>query len=109
MEHSSLACGLLSNSQLTRLASRGGRNRSSTRLPVWGVNYEKGACTSPLFHFCTLGPIHSATPSDSERSKRPEGLILAASPHIDCVQRNRLHPGHQALPVFLNGVSATEK
>ena len=47
-----LASHLLSCCALKRLASRGGRNRSSTRLPVWGVNYEKGACTSPLFHFC---------------------------------------------------------
>jgi hypothetical protein len=51
VEHSSLASRLLSHCSLKRLASRGGRNRSSTRLPVWGVNYGKGACTSPLFHF----------------------------------------------------------
>jgi hypothetical protein len=51
VERSSLASRLLSCCALKRLASRGGRNRSSTRLPVWGVNYKKGACTSPLFHF----------------------------------------------------------
>ena len=51
MEHSLLASHLLSYCALKRLASRGGRNRSSTRLSAWGVNYEKGACTSPLFHF----------------------------------------------------------
>jgi hypothetical protein len=46
-----VASRLLSYCVLKRLASRGGRNRSSTRLSAWGVNYEKGACTSPLFHF----------------------------------------------------------
>jgi hypothetical protein len=43
------ACTLLR--QHTKLASRGGRNRTSTRDPVWGVNWKEGACTSPLFHF----------------------------------------------------------
>jgi hypothetical protein len=36
------------NSGTTRLASRGGRNRSSTRFTAWGVNSERGVCTSPL-------------------------------------------------------------
>jgi len=50
---------------------------------------KRGLAPAPFFiSGITPGPIHSATPSDSERSKRPEGLILVASPHIDCVQRN---------------------
>ena len=50
---------------------------------------KRGLAPAPFFiSGITSGPIHSATTSDSERSKRPEGLILVASPHIDCVQRN---------------------
>jgi len=33
-------------------------DRTSTRLAgFWGVNYEKGACTSPLFHFPSSTPL----------------------------------------------------
>src|SRR5882672_12634519 len=46
-----LASGLLSNWQLTRLASRGGRNRSSTRLPVLGRQLRKGGLHQPPFLF----------------------------------------------------------
>jgi hypothetical protein len=38
---------------LKRLASRGGRTRTSTRYPVLGRQFKKGACTSPLFPFLT--------------------------------------------------------
>ena len=49
MDSDSLACGLLSNRQLTRLASRGGRNRSSTRLPVLGRQLRKrGLAPAPF-------------------------------------------------------------
>src|SRR2546428_833184 len=45
-----LASGLLSNCQLIRLASRGGRNRSSTRLPVLGRQLRKrGLAPAPFF------------------------------------------------------------
>src|SRR6266702_2561756 len=45
-----LASGLLSNWQLIRLASRGGRNRSSTRLPVLGRQLRKrGLAPAPFF------------------------------------------------------------
>src|SRR5437667_12531919 len=87
MEDSSLACGLLSNSQLKRLASRGGRNRSSTRLPVWGVNYEKGACTSPLFHFRHHSGTHPfGNLSNDARSRHPR-LPLWPPLYIDLAQR----------------------
>ena len=44
---------------LKRLASRGGRTRTSTRFPVLGRQFKKGACTSPLFPFLlTHATIH---------------------------------------------------
>src|SRR3981189_3149887 len=51
MDSDYLASGLLSNRQLTRLASRGGRNRSSTRLPVLGRQLRKGGLHQPPFSF----------------------------------------------------------
>jgi hypothetical protein len=52
VEKSSLACGLLPDSLLKRLASRGGRNRSSTRLPVLGRQLRKGGLApAPFFIF----------------------------------------------------------
>jgi len=51
MDSDYLASGLLSNRQLTRLASRGGRNRSSTRLPVLGRQLGKGGLHQPPFPF----------------------------------------------------------
>ena len=42
---------------LKRLASRGGRTRTSTRFPVLGRQFKKGACTSPLFSFLIYSAI----------------------------------------------------
>src|ERR1700676_2150641 len=42
---------------LKRLASRGGRTRTSTRFPVLGRQFKKGACTSPLFSFLVRSAI----------------------------------------------------
>jgi hypothetical protein len=52
-------CSSLGN--FKRLASRGGRTRTSTRFPVLGRQFKKGACTSPLFSF----PVRSPTPGRS--------------------------------------------
>ena len=43
-----------------RLASRGGRNSTSTVVPVSGVRSKKGACTSPLFILSTTLPLSSS-------------------------------------------------
>jgi hypothetical protein len=46
-----LACGLHLIQPTKRLASRGGRNRSSTRLPVLGRQLQKGGLHQPPFSF----------------------------------------------------------
>jgi len=45
-------CSLLGN--LKRLASRGGRNRTSTRCPVLGRQLEKGGLHQPPFSICAM-------------------------------------------------------
>jgi hypothetical protein len=52
-----------------RLASRGGRNSTSTVVPVSGVRSKKGACTSPLFilsirYFLTFISLRSVATTD---------------------------------------------
>src|SRR5713226_7986687 len=63
MDSDYLASGLLSNRQLTRLASRGGRNRSSTRLPVFGASIKKrGLAPAPFSIFKASFPVRPVVP-----------------------------------------------
>src|SRR3979490_541779 len=72
MDSDYLASGLLSNRQLTRLASRGGRNRSSTRLPVLGRQLRKGGLHQPPFLFPKpVFPSQPVAPRESTKSSRP--------------------------------------
>ena len=80
MDSAYVASGLLSKCQLTRLASRGGRNRSSTRLPVLGRQLRKGGLHQPPFLFPK--PVSLSQPVDpreSRKSSQPEQILASRS------------------------------
>src|SRR5712664_3411863 len=75
MDSDYLASGLLSNRQLTRLASRGGRNRSSTRLPVLGRQLRKGGLHQPPFLFSKpVFPSQPVVPREPRKSSQPDQI-----------------------------------
>src|SRR6266436_9179358 len=75
MDSDYLASGLLSNRQLTRLASRGGRNRSSTRLPVLGRQLRKGGLHQPPFLFSKpVFPSQLVVPREPRKSSQPDQI-----------------------------------
>src|SRR6266478_4716794 len=80
MDSDYLASGLLSNRQLTRLASRGGRNRSSTRLPVLGRQLRNGGLHQPPFLFSKpVFPPHQLFPENPRRVPSPGKSLLPDS------------------------------
>jgi len=80
MDSDYLASGLLSNRQLTRLASRGGRNRSSTRLPVLGRQLRNGGLHQPPFLFSKpVFPSHQLFPENPRRVPSPGKFLLPDS------------------------------
>ena len=83
-------CSLIRNLQDWLPGVAGTEPRLGYRF--WGVNYKKGACTSPLFHF-------QRSTTNCPFSNRPHQQRLASTcrewppaplrPGIICVQRNR--------------------
>jgi hypothetical protein len=72
MDSDFLASGLLSNRQLTRLASRGGRNRSSTRLPVLGRQLRiRGLAPAPFSISKASFVVQPVVPLESSKSSQP--------------------------------------
>src|SRR2546423_10844436 len=76
---------------LTRLASRGGRNPTSTGFRFRGVSSKKeGACTSPLFHsrgFC-LGWLVRNSRGWSISITQAVLLVCLVSLHLRCISRS---------------------
>ncbi len=71
----------------------------------WGVNYEKGACTSPLFHFCRspvlCGPescLTSPKASPLVGLRRPRFLRRSESDSAKPKVRPSMEPYRRQLP-----------
>src|SRR5260370_33745044 len=65
-------CSLIGNLQDWPPGVAGTEPRLGYRF--WGVNYEKGACTSPLFHFYALLLLAATRPAWFNRGL-PLGLV----------------------------------